>query len=163
MKLNEVLNEIRKGNLVFNLKVIAPKGYDKNVEEISIATTIYYKKHFKVREDDEIVIINGKEFNVSEFARNVNEFKGSEICARLGNRVITIECEGQENDEEAKTYDIYFNDSYDSNNKGFSLSLEECKYWIDNNRGESYFKDYKGGTVSIVCNETGETVYEENI
>ena len=163
MKLNEVLNEIRKGNLVFNLKVIAPKGYDKNVEEISIATTIYYKKHSKVREDDEIVIINGKEFNVSEFARNVNEFKGSEICARLGNRSIVIECEGQENGEDAKTYDIYFNDDADSNNKGFSMSLEECKDWIEFNRGESYFKDYKGGTVSIVCNETGETVYEENI
>ena len=62
-----------------------------------------------------------------------------------------------------KTYYIYFNDSIDSNNKGFSMSLEECKDWIENNRGESYFNDYKGGTVSIVCNETGETVYEENI
>lgn len=163
MKLNEVLSEIRKGNLVFNLKVIAPNGYDKNVEEISIATTIYYKKHSKVREDDEIVIINGKEFNVSEFARNVNEFKGSEICARLGNRSIVIECEEPENDEDAKTYDIYFNDVTDSNNKGFSISLEECKDWIENNRGESYFNDYKGGTVSIVCNETGGTAYEENI
>ena len=163
MKLNEVLSEIRKGNLVFNLKVITPKGYDKNVEEISIATTIYYKKHFKVREDDEIVIINGKEFNVSEFVRNVNEFKGSEICARMGNRSIVIECEEPENDEDENTYDIHFNDETDSNNKGFSMSLEECKDWIENNRGESYFKDYKGGTVSIVCNETGETVYEENI
>ena len=62
-----------------------------------------------------------------------------------------------------KTYDIYFNDANDSNNKGFKLSIEECKSWIDNNRGESYFEDYQGGTVSIVCNETGETVYEENI
>lgn len=105
MKLNEVLSEIRKGNLVFNLKVITPKGYDKNVEEISIATTIYYKKHSKVREDDEIVVINGKEFNVSEFARNVNEFKGSEICARLGNRSIVIECEEPEKD-------IEFNEIY---------------------------------------------------
>lgn len=66
-------------------------------------------------------------------------------------------------EEKAETYDIYFNDDADSNNKGFSMSLEECKDWIEFNRGESYFKDYKGGTVSIVCNETGETVYEENI
>ena len=163
MKLNEVLNEIRKGNLVFNLKVIRLAGYQKSVEELSIATTIYYKKHSKVLEDDEIVIINGKEFNVSEFARNVNQFKGSEIIARIGNRIIVIECEESENDEDAKTYDIHFNDATDSNNKGFSMSVEECKDWIDFKRGESYFKDYKGGTVSIVCNETGETVYEENI
>lgn len=66
-------------------------------------------------------------------------------------------------EEKAETYDIYFNDDTDSNNKGCSMSLEECKDWIEFNRGESYFKDYKGGTVSIVCNETGETVYEENI
>lgn len=29
-----------------------------------------------------------------------------------------------------------------------------------NGTSESYFADYKGDTVSIVCNETGETVYE---
>lgn len=65
--------------------------------------------------------------------------------------------------EVLKTYDIYFNDDTDSNNKGFSLSIEECKSWIESNRGTSYFEDYKGGTVSIVCNETGDTVYEEYI
>ena len=65
--------------------------------------------------------------------------------------------------EVLKTYDIYFNDDTDSNNKGFNLSLEECKDWIESHRGASYFEDYKGGTVSIVCNETGDTVYEEYI
>lgn len=64
-----------------------------------------------------------------------------------------------------KTYDIYFNDEYDSNNKGMKATLEECKDYIRYNNGtdHSYFADYKGGTVSIVCNETGETVYEEEV
>ena len=63
------------------------------------------------------------------------------------------------------TYDVYFNDEYDTNNKGFEESLDYCKAYIASNNGtsESYFADYKGGIVSIVCNETGETVYEENI
>ena len=64
-----------------------------------------------------------------------------------------------------KTYDVVFNDSTDSTNKGINGSIEDCKTWIDNNRTDksSYFGDYAGGTVSIVCNETGETVYEELI
>lgn len=63
------------------------------------------------------------------------------------------------------TYDIYFNDEYDSNNKGIAESLEYCKEYIreNNGTGHSYFADYKGGIVSIVCNETGETVYEEEV
>lgn len=63
------------------------------------------------------------------------------------------------------TYDILFNDSENSNNKGFKESLEFCKNYIANNNGtnNNYFADYKGGTVSIVCNETTQTVYEEEV
>jgi len=63
------------------------------------------------------------------------------------------------------TYNIYFNDSENANDKGFELSLEEAKNYIKqyNGTSESYFADYKNGTVSIVDNETGETVYEEEI
>ena len=63
------------------------------------------------------------------------------------------------------TYDVVFNDDYDSNNKGMNESLEYCKEYIRQNNGtnHSYFEDYEGGTVSIVCNETGETVYEEEV
>ena len=45
------------------------------------------------------------------------------------------------------TYDIYFNDENNSNNKGFRLSLEECKDYIETSRNDSgsYFEDYKGG------------------
>lgn len=61
-----------------------------------------------------------------------------------------------------KTFDIFFNDENNSNNKGFKESLEYCKKWIEMHNGSnhSYFEDYKGGTVSIVYNETGETVFE---
>lgn len=65
-----------------------------------------------------------------------------------------------------KTYDIHFNDSENSNNKGFAISLDEAKAYIDANNGTddySYFASYKGGIVSIVCNETGEEVYSEEI
>ena len=62
-----------------------------------------------------------------------------------------------------KTYDVYFNDAMSSNNKGWESTYEYCLDWMCNFNGtsESYFADYKGGVVSIVCNETGETVYEE--
>ena len=63
------------------------------------------------------------------------------------------------------TYDIFFNDDVNSNNMGFKQPLVYCKDWIENHNGSahSYFEDYKGGTVSIVCNETGETVFETEI
>jgi len=64
-----------------------------------------------------------------------------------------------------QTFDIFFNDDNNSNNKGFALSLEDAKHYIKSNNGtnESYFADYKGGIVSIVCNETEETVFETEI
>jgi hypothetical protein len=60
-----------------------------------------------------------------------------------------------------KTYDVHFNDDKDSNNKGFKESITYCKNYIKLNNGSksSYFANYKGGTVSVVCNETGETKY----
>lgn len=64
-----------------------------------------------------------------------------------------------------RTYDVFFNSDTSSNNKGWKATYEYCLEWIRENNGttESYFADYKGGTVSIVCNETGETVYEDNV
>lgn len=62
-----------------------------------------------------------------------------------------------------KTYNVVFNDETDSNDKGFKSAFETCYDYIQSNNGtdDSYFADYKGGTVSIVCNETGEEVYSE--
>lgn len=64
-----------------------------------------------------------------------------------------------------KTYDVHFNDANSSNNKGFKESIQFCKNYIRQNNGtnNSYFSDYKSGTVSVVCNETGETVYSADI
>lgn len=66
---------------------------------------------------------------------------------------------------ETKTYNVVFNDSENSNDKGFALPLEDAKDYIAryNGTNESYFEDYKGGMVSVVCNETGETVHEEEV
>ena len=63
------------------------------------------------------------------------------------------------------TYDVHFDDENNSNCKGWAISLAECKDYIDayNGTNESYFADYKGGTVSIYCNELAETVYETEI
>lgn len=64
-----------------------------------------------------------------------------------------------------KTYDIHFNDSENSNNLGWQVSYDECLDYIKRHNGtdESYFADYKGGVVSIYCNETKEEVYQEPI
>ena len=64
-----------------------------------------------------------------------------------------------------KTYDVHFNDETASNNEGFKQSYGFCMDFIKmwNFTHHSYFGDYVGGVVSIVCNETGETVYEEEV
>lgn len=64
-----------------------------------------------------------------------------------------------------KTYDVHFNDDSNSNSKGFAIDLDSAIAYIQANNGSnfSYFADYKGGTVSVVCNQTGETVYEEQV
>lgn len=63
------------------------------------------------------------------------------------------------------TYDVFFNDDESTMNKGFATSYENAKEYIELNNGtnESYFEDFKGGIVSVVCIETGETVYEEEV
>ena len=64
-----------------------------------------------------------------------------------------------------KTYDVQFdNDDY-TNSKGWHETFEYCKDYIESYNGtnESYFEDYKGGTVSIYCNETDEEVYSERV
>ena len=60
-------------------------------------------------------------------------------------------------DFDATTFDIHFNDSGNSNNKGFKKSFDFCMDYIKRNSG-SYFQDYPNGIIFIVCNETGSTV-----
>lgn len=63
------------------------------------------------------------------------------------------------------TYDIVFQDGTNSNRKGFRETEGFCRSYIRwyNGSYESYFEDYKGGTVQIVCNETGNVIYEEEV
>ena len=63
------------------------------------------------------------------------------------------------------SYNVVFNDNNSSNDKGFVQTLDYCKNYIAtyNGTNESYFADYKGGIVQIVCNETEEVVYEEEV
>ena len=63
------------------------------------------------------------------------------------------------------TYDVVFNDNENSNPKGFAIDLDSAIAYIQaNNRSNySYFADYKGGTVAVVNNQTGETVYQEYV
>lgn len=58
------------------------------------------------------------------------------------------------------TFDVVFNDDESSNSMGFKASEKYCRDYIKANNGSSngYFCDYKGGIVSVVCNETGQTM-----
>ena len=62
-----------------------------------------------------------------------------------------------------EVYDVCFNDDFSSNNKGWNRTYGYCKNYIKDNNGtnNSYFADYKGGTVSIYNNEREEDVYLE--
>lgn len=64
-----------------------------------------------------------------------------------------------------RTFDVHFDDQVTSNNMGWRKSYEYCRDWIECNRDTpgSYFSDYVGGEVSIICNESGEVVYREDI
>ncbi len=63
------------------------------------------------------------------------------------------------------TFDVHFDDEDSSNSKGFEATYQECKDYIETYIGtdESYFADYKGGAVSIVCNYNGITYFENTI
>ena len=63
------------------------------------------------------------------------------------------------------TYDVVFNDNENSNSKGFAVDLDSAIAYIQANNGSnySYFADYNGGTVAVVNNQTGETVYQEYV
>lgn len=90
MFLSEITNEVRNGNLVYGVKILSPVGYDANVENISIADTLYRKKHVNKLPGDEIAVVAGKEFNISEFERILKSYKGSEIKARVNNMLVNI-------------------------------------------------------------------------
>jgi hypothetical protein len=62
-------------------------------------------------------------------------------------------------------YDVVFNDLHTTMSKGFAYSYDKAADYIDSNNGtnESYFANFKGGTASIVCNQTGVTVFQTEV
>lgn len=72
---------------------------------------------------------------------------------------------GETEYNQENTYDIVFDSDDASNSKGMVATYDEAYHYIKSFNGTdtSYFADYKGGTVAILCNETGERVYEEQV
>jgi hypothetical protein len=68
-------------------------------------------------------------------------------------------------DYQVRNYNVIFNDDTNSNDMGFENTRKYCEDFIKCNNGTDYgyFEDYKGGTVSIVCNESDKTVFETKI
>lgn len=64
-----------------------------------------------------------------------------------------------------ETFDIYFHDGENSDNKGFEESAQYCRDYIEAYLGtdHSYFADYKGGVAQIVSNQTGDLVEEYRV
>ena len=64
-----------------------------------------------------------------------------------------------------ETFDVVFNDNWDSNSVGVHGTIEDCESYINTRNGDksSYFGDYEGGTVSIVSDLTGRMVKEWRI
>lgn len=62
-------------------------------------------------------------------------------------------------------FDVFFNDSENSNSLGFRESFDYCLNYIKtyNGSNHSYFADYKGGTVSIYDVDIEEEVYIDNV
>ena len=68
-------------------------------------------------------------------------------------------------EENSFTYDVYFDDDNNTSGKGWKESYKYCKDYIEmyNGTNEGYFECYKGGIVSIYCNEIDEEVYSERV
>lgn len=64
-----------------------------------------------------------------------------------------------------ETYDIHFKKDSKSTCMGLKVSPSEAVNYINNNNGtdNGYFKDYKEGIVSVVCNETSDLIYFEKV
>ena len=68
-------------------------------------------------------------------------------------------------------YNVVFNDSECSNNKGFSIpkqnAIDYCLKGIEDLKNGlnigSYFDSYRGGMVSVICNRTGRYAWDKEI
>lgn len=67
--------------------------------------------------------------------------------------------------KQAPIYDVVFSDGQNDNNKGWALPYQLCLNYIQQYNGtkESYFADYKNGTVSIYNTLTQQNEYTETV
>lgn len=129
-------------------------------------------KYMKKEEIKKAIDFTEEEYNTKNVSVSFDDFlnKIIEDCEENGGSLedaifIANDAFLDLDDEDGKTYDIVFNDDEKSDCKGFKSSFEDCRSYIKSYNGtnDSYFADYKGGEVSIVCNETGDTVYTEEV
>jgi len=117
-----------------------------------------------------------KNFKIENNEKNINwvnanldarDFKieGSEIVICYFNEMQKNDILNAIESVVEETYDIVFNDDTNSNCLGFKATVQYCKEYILNNNGTntSYFEGYKKGSVSVVCNETEEVVFETEV
>lgn len=87
--------------------------------------------------------------------------------ASTANEAIAWKLRGEEAKQKVagNNFTVVFNNDEDSNDKEFSISFDAAVDYVFKNNGtnESYFADYKTGTVSIMNNDTNEYVYEQKV
>lgn len=163
--ISSIIEEIRKKEVgIQSIIVTDAIRFARNATgSLTYAGTNYTRKHVNtIDDDDEVIVTGNKQTNLSAVERTLLALAGKgEVEIRLlnGERII-----GEVTEQEL-TYDLEFNSDTDSMHTGFRESVEYCKQYIDmwNGTNHSYFEDFKGGTVSIRCNETEEVVYEEEV
>ena len=106
--------------------------------------------------------LKGMNTSFKEFIQDIMDYCQKYGCA-LDDAIFLAEDDFK--DLAKKTYDVCFDNDTSSNGEGWHESYQYCKDYIEmtNGTNEGYFKDYKGGIVSIYCNETGEEVYSERV
>ena len=106
--------------------------------------------------------LKGINTSFKEFIQDIMDYCQKYGCA-LDDAIFLAEDDFK--DLAKKTYDVCFDNDTSSNGEGWHESYQYCKDYIESNNGSnwSYFGDYKGGIVSIICNETGEKVYSERV
>ena len=106
--------------------------------------------------------LKGVNISFKEFIQDIMGYCQKYGCA-LDDAIFLAEDDFKEFSK--KTYNVCFDDDNSSNDEGWYETYEYCKNYIEmtNGTNEGYFKDYKGGLVSIYCNETGKAVYAEKV
>lgn len=123
---------------------------------LHIEGNVYYHLSFNAEMSD-----NGYYFYLTDEEIEAYENNASER-SRLENEVDQFL---KDNFNFDITFDVVFHNQESSNSKGFKLTYQECQDYIDSNMGtdNSYFADYKGGTVCIVCDYNGNIIYQQDV